>query len=75
MIVVWHFTVEVVAVNGKWHLPAKSKTIPDPYNGEEFVKIPDPQVRTCTGRQTPPTFVCWLNLPKQTDDLRLVAHV
>ncbi len=44
MIVVWHFTVEVVAVNGKWHLPAKSKTIPDPYNGEEFVKIPDPQV-------------------------------
>ena len=44
MTVVWQFTVEVVAVNGKWHLPAKSKTIPDPYNGEEFVKIPDPQV-------------------------------
>ena len=33
------------AVNGKWHLPANSKTIPDPYNGEAFVKVPDPQVR------------------------------
>ena len=33
------------AVNGKWHLPANSKTIPDPYNGEPFVKVPDPQVR------------------------------
>ena len=32
------------AVNGKWHLPANSKTIPDPYNGEPFVKVPDPQV-------------------------------
>ena len=32
-------------VNGNWHLPAKSKTIPDPYNGEEFVKVPDPQVQ------------------------------
>eukprot|EP00891_Asterochloris_glomerata_P008338 jgi/Astpho2/8338/Aster-01407 len=31
-------------VNGKWHLPANSKTIPDPYNGEAFVKVPDPQV-------------------------------
>lgn len=31
-------------VNGNWHLPEKSKTIPDPYNGEEFVKVPDPQV-------------------------------
>lgn len=30
-------------VNGNWHLPANSKTIPDPYNGEEFVKVPDPQ--------------------------------
>lgn len=35
----------LAAVNGKWHLPANSKTIPDPYNGEAFVKVPDPQVR------------------------------
>lgn len=33
------------AVNGNWHLPANSKTIPDPYNGDEFVKVPDPQVQ------------------------------
>ena len=32
------------AVNGKWHLPAKSKSIPDPYNGDKFVQVPDPQV-------------------------------
>ncbi|KAL3136418.1 mitochondrial membrane protein [Trebouxia sp. C0009 RCD-2024] len=30
-------------VNGNWHLPAKSKSIPDPYNGEKFVQVPDPQ--------------------------------
>lgn len=30
-------------VNGSWHLPAKSKSIPDPYNGEKFVQVPDPQ--------------------------------
>lgn len=34
----------VHAVNGKWHLPAKSNSIPDPYNGDKFVQVPDPQV-------------------------------
>ena len=31
------------AVDGRWHLPAKSKRIPDPMNGEPFIKVPDTQ--------------------------------
>ncbi|EIE18461.1 aldehyde dehydrogenase [Coccomyxa subellipsoidea C-169] len=31
-------------VNGEWGLPAKSKTIPDPLNGEPFIKLPDTQL-------------------------------
>ncbi|KAK9813740.1 hypothetical protein WJX73_006181 [Symbiochloris irregularis] len=31
-------------VNGEWHLPKKSKPLIDPFNGEDFMKIPDPQV-------------------------------
>ena len=38
------------AVDGNWHLPAKSKTIPDPMNGEPFINVPDTQARlTRTG--------------------------
>ena len=33
------------AVDGNWHLPAKSKTIPDPMNGEPFINVPDTQAR------------------------------
>lgn len=32
------------AVNGEWTLTAKSKTIPDPLNGEPFIKLPDTQL-------------------------------
>ena len=31
-------------MNGEWHLPANSKPLVDPFNGEEFMKIPDPQI-------------------------------
>ena len=34
----------MLAVNGEWGLPAKSKTIPDPLNGEPFIKLPDTQL-------------------------------
>lgn len=30
-------------VNGEWHLPSQSRTLIDPWNGEEFMQIPDPQ--------------------------------
>lgn len=33
-----------VTVNGEWHLPRNSKPLIDPWNGEEFMKIPDPQI-------------------------------
>lgn len=29
-----------LAVNGEWCLPASSKTIPDPLNGEGFIRVP-----------------------------------
>lgn len=32
-----------LAVNGEWHLPSQSRTLIDPWNGEEFMQIPDPQ--------------------------------
>ena len=32
------------AVNGEWHVPKGSRDIPDPMNGEAFIKLPDPQV-------------------------------
>jgi 1-pyrroline-5-carboxylate dehydrogenase len=31
-------------VNGEWHVPKRSKNIPDPMNGELFIRLPDPQV-------------------------------
>lgn len=43
----------MLAVNGSWHLPAKSKSIPDPYNGEKFVQVPDPQVGPSTTSKYP----------------------
>jgi 1-pyrroline-5-carboxylate dehydrogenase len=30
-------------VDGKWQLPSKSFEIPDPFNGEKFIKVPDTQ--------------------------------
>jgi len=38
-------SVRLPPVNGEWHLPAKSKTIPDPLNGEPFINVPDTQAR------------------------------
>lgn len=31
------------AVGGRWTSAAKTKTIPDPLNGEPFVELPDTQ--------------------------------
>lgn len=31
-------------MNGEWSLSAKSKSIPDPLNGEPFIKLPDTQL-------------------------------
>ena len=32
------------AVNGEWHNTKGSRDIPDPMNGEAFIKLPDPQI-------------------------------
>lgn len=31
-------------MNGEWGLTARLKTIPDPLNGEPFIKLPDTQL-------------------------------
>ena len=32
------------AVNGGWHNTKGTRDIPDPMNGEAFIKLPDPQL-------------------------------
>ena len=32
------------AVGGQWHVPSKTFDIPDPWTGETFITLPDPQI-------------------------------